>query len=94
MSDHSERIADAASAYADKQVETSDEASWSANGLVSAFEAGAQYAVDACAAIAKAVMEEHLPASQSPVDPIRNIGHAQVAVARRIMEEIMARGKA
>lgn len=48
---------------------------------------------DACAAIAKAVMEEHLPASQSPVDPIRNIGYAQVAVARRIMEEIMARGK-
>jgi hypothetical protein len=42
--------------------------------------------------IVEAVLAEHLPASESPVDPIRNIGHAQVAVARRILEEIKARG--
>jgi hypothetical protein len=46
----------------------------------------------ACAAIADAVLAEHLPASESPVDQIRNISQAQVGVARRIAEEIKARG--
>lgn len=45
----------------------------------------------ACEAIARAIAEEHRPASESPVDPVRNIGSAQVAVARRIADEISAR---
>jgi hypothetical protein len=47
----------------------------------------------ACAAIADAVADDYLLASQSPVDPIRNIGIAQVAVAKRIAEEIRQRGR-